>query len=75
MIGHPHPKWGEVPVAIVAGDESLTLEAIEPFLNERLARYKHPKALVFIDELPRNASGKVVKAQLRQSQSQEAPWT
>jgi fatty-acyl-CoA synthase len=49
----------------VAGDDSLTLAELEPFLNERLARYKHPKDLVIVTELPRNASGKVVKPQLR----------
>ncbi|CAJ1494409.1 fatty-acid--CoA ligase FadD5 [[Mycobacterium] kokjensenii] len=68
VIGRAHDKWGEVPVAIVAlaaeaGD--LTLTDLEPFLNERLARYKHPKDLVRVDALPRNASGKVVKPQLR----------
>ncbi|CAJ1498961.1 fatty-acid--CoA ligase FadD5 [[Mycobacterium] holstebronense] len=68
VIGRAHDKWGEVPVAIVAtvaGEAPLTLEDLEPFLNERLARYKHPKELVLIDALPRNASGKVVKPQLR----------
>ncbi|MEB3031721.1 fatty-acid--CoA ligase FadD5 [[Mycobacterium] nativiensis] len=65
VIGRAHDKWGEVPVAIIATGESLTLEDLEPFLNERLARYKHPKELVLIDELPRNASGKVIKPQLR----------
>ncbi|CAM3604647.1 fatty-acid--CoA ligase FadD5 [Smaragdicoccus niigatensis] len=65
VIGREHDKWGEVPVAIVAGDDSLTLSELEPFLNDRLARYKHPKDLVIVPELPRNASGKVVKPQLR----------
>ncbi|WP_046315949.1 fatty-acid--CoA ligase FadD5 [Mycobacterium sp. UM_Kg1] len=68
VIGRTHEKWGEVPVAIVAlvsGEAALTLTDLEPFLNERLARYKHPKELVLVDELPRNASGKVVKPQLR----------
>ena len=38
---------------------------LEPYLNEHLARYKHPKELVLVDELPRNASGKVTKHTLR----------
>ncbi|OBH15631.1 fatty-acid--CoA ligase FadD5 [Mycolicibacter sinensis] len=67
VIGRPDDRWGEVPVAVVAGDESLTLSDLEPFLNERLARYKHPKELVLVDELPRNASGKVVKPLLRKT--------
>lgn len=65
VIGRADDKWGEVPVAIVAGEKSLTLAGIEPFLTERLARYKHPKALIVVDELPRNAGGKVIKSQLR----------
>ncbi|UQE73704.1 fatty-acid--CoA ligase FadD5 [Gordonia sp. PP30] len=68
IIGRPHAKWGEVPVAVVVlmeGIESLTLAEIEPYLNENLARFKHPKDLVVVDELPRNAGGKVVKPKLR----------
>ncbi|MGV9781031.1 fatty-acid--CoA ligase FadD5 [Nocardia farcinica] len=72
VIGRSHDKWGEVPVAIVAlnnPDDELTLDELEPFLNENLARYKHPKDLVVVAELPRNASGKVVKVQLRKDYS------
>ncbi|MGI5222311.1 fatty-acid--CoA ligase FadD5 [Nocardia sp. CA-290969] len=68
VIGRAHEKWGEVPVAVVAlndPDGELTLAELEPFLNENLARYKHPKDLVVVAELPRNASGKVVKVELR----------
>ncbi len=57
-----------VPVAVVAlvpGADELTLAELEPFLNESLARYKHPKDLVVVAELPRNPSGKVVKFELR----------
>ncbi|MGW2662549.1 fatty-acid--CoA ligase FadD5 [Nocardia tengchongensis] len=72
VVGRPHEKWGEVPVAVVAlaaGIDELTLEELEPFLNESLARYKHPKHLVVVPELPRNASGKVVKVALRDQYS------
>ncbi|MEV6430831.1 fatty-acid--CoA ligase FadD5 [Nocardia sp. NPDC051463] len=72
VVGRAHEKWGEVPVAIVAlvdADTELTLAELEPFLNENLARYKHPKDLVVVPELPRNASGKVVKVQLRKDYS------
>jgi fatty-acyl-CoA synthase len=70
VIGRPHPKWGEVPVAIVAlgtpGQSGLTLGDLEEFLTERLARYKHPKALEVVDALPRNPAGKVLKTELRE---------
>ncbi|MFI6363024.1 fatty-acid--CoA ligase FadD5 [Nocardia sp. NPDC050630] len=72
VIGRAHEKWGEVPVAVVAlvdPDAELTLEELAPFLSENLARYKHPKDLVLVAELPRNASGKVVKVQLRKDYS------
>ncbi|WP_416062533.1 fatty-acid--CoA ligase FadD5 [Rhodococcus indonesiensis] len=68
VIGRPDPKWGEVPVAVIAlrpGHDDLPLDELQPFLDERLARYKHPKDVVIVEALPRNASGKVVKHQLR----------
>jgi len=69
VIGRPHDKWGEVPVAIVAlgalAQSDLTLDELSEFLTERLARYKHPKALEVVDALPRNPAGKVLKTELR----------
>jgi fatty-acyl-CoA synthase len=66
VIGRAHDKWGEVPVAVAAAtDDGLALADLEEFLNERLARYKHPKALEIVDALPRNAAGKVLKTELR----------
>ncbi len=66
VIGRPHHKWGEVPIAVVAVAESdLRLEDLDEFLNERLARYKHPKGMEIVDALPRNPAGKVLKTELR----------
>lgn len=73
VIGRPHEKWGEVPVAVVAlgtrpetpSNSPLTLSDLDAFLSDRLARYKHPKALEIVDALPRNPSGKVLKTELR----------
>jgi fatty-acyl-CoA synthase len=69
VIGRPHQKWGEVPVAIVAlgaaAQTEPTLAELGEFLAERLARYKHPKALEVVDALPRNPAGKVLKTELR----------
>jgi fatty-acyl-CoA synthase len=66
VIGRAHQKWGEVPIAVaaVAGDD-LRLDDLAEFLAERLARYKHPKALEIVDALPRNPAGKVLKTELR----------
>ena len=69
VIGLADERWGEVPVAIVAlgavSDESFDLGDLDQFLTERLARYKHPKALRIVDALPRNPAGKVLKTELR----------
>ena len=66
VIGRPHEKWGEVPIAVAAVSQAeLTLAALEEFLTERLARYKHPKGLEIVDALPRNPAGKVLKTELR----------
>jgi fatty-acyl-CoA synthase len=66
VIGRPHEKWGEVPVAVAAVTENgLKLADLDEFLTERLARYKHPKALEIVDALPRNPAGKVLKTELR----------
>ena len=66
VIGRAHDKWGEVPIAVAAvAGEQLGLDDLHEFLAERLARYKHPKALEIIDALPRNPAGKVLKTELR----------
>ena len=69
VIGVPHEDFGETPVALVVAerDSPPDREAITAELRTALARYKHPRALLFIDELPRNAMGKVQKNVLRDS--------
>ncbi|BBY23362.1 fatty-acid--CoA ligase FadD5 [Mycobacterium stomatepiae] len=66
VIGRAHEKWGEVPIAVAAvSGDGLRLDELDEFLTERLARYKHPKALEIVDALPRNPAGKVLKTELR----------
>ena len=65
VIGRPDQRWGEVPIAVAAVRQPLRLADLTAFLDERLARYKHPKSLEIVDELPRNPAGKVLKTQLR----------
>lgn len=56
--------WGFVPVAFVVAHTSITEEQILEFARENLAKYKLPKKIYFIDELPRNASNKLVRNKL-----------
>jgi fatty-acyl-CoA synthase len=67
VIGVPDDTWGEVPWAVltVRDGAAVTLEDVRARLDGRIARYKLPKNVVVIDELPRTASGKVRKADLR----------
>jgi len=63
LIGVPHPKWGEVGMAFVVAKPGadLTEEALLDFLAERLAKYKLPRRVVFLDELPKTVIGKIDK--------------
>ncbi|AMC84232.1 fatty-acid--CoA ligase FadD5 [Mycobacterium tuberculosis] len=66
VIGRADEKWGEVPIAVAAvKNDDLRIEDLGEFLTDRLARYKHPKALEIVDALPRNPAGKVLKTELR----------
>jgi fatty-acyl-CoA synthase len=69
VIGRPDERWGEIPVAVVAlgatAPKELTVADLDDFLTERLARYKHPKAIEVVEALPRNPAGKVLKTELR----------
>lgn len=66
VIGLPDEKWGEIACAIVVADQTKTNEAeIIAFCGERLARYKLPKKVTFVEAIPRNPSGKILKRVLR----------
>lgn len=68
VIGVPDDKWGEVGKALVvpAQDAAIEPEELLAYLDGRLARFKIPKYLEFVPELPKNAAGKLLKANLRQ---------
>jgi fatty-acyl-CoA synthase len=59
VVGVPDEQWGEVGKAVVVGDESLTLEDLETFLDGRLARFKQPTALAFVAEMPTSGPSKI----------------
>ena len=67
VIGRESEKWGESPVAVVVrADESLEGQEVLDFCQDKLARFKQPVAVHFIDQLPRNPSGKILKRLLRE---------
>lgn len=69
VIGLPHPDFGEAVFAVLVAQKGVDLEpdAVLAGLRDRLARFKQPKAAVVLEALPRNAMGKVQKAELRKS--------
>ncbi|WP_337181930.1 malonyl-CoA synthase [Shinella sp.] len=69
VIGVPHPDFGEGVTAVVVRtkDAALDEKAVLEGLKDRLARYKQPKRVLFVDDLPRNTMGKVQKNVLRET--------
>jgi fatty-acyl-CoA synthase len=70
VVGMPDARWGEVPRAFVvlrpgSGTGDVAAEALIAHCRARLASFKTPKEIVFLDVLPRNPSGKVLKRELR----------
>ncbi|MGV0738397.1 long-chain fatty acid--CoA ligase [Mycobacterium syngnathidarum] len=64
VVGAPDPEWGEVVVAFIVG--KVDPGVLDKHLLERIARFKRPKRYEFIDTLPKNSYGKVLKRELRE---------
>ncbi len=68
IIGVPHPDFGEgVTAIIVKQTDELTIDDVRAQLKTKLAGFKQPKKIFFVDELPRNVMGKVQKKALRET--------
>ena len=67
VVGVPHPRWVEAVVAVIVvkGGHSLSQDAVLAHCAQHLAGFKVPKAIVFMDTLPKNPSGKLLKRELR----------
>jgi acyl-CoA synthetase (AMP-forming)/AMP-acid ligase II len=68
VIGVPSERWGETVKAIVvlAPDRRASAQELMDFCRGRIAGYKRPRSVEFVEALPRNASGKVLKRELRE---------
>jgi malonyl-CoA/methylmalonyl-CoA synthetase len=64
VVGRPSEQWGEEVTAVVVAERPVAGERLRQYAAERLAPYKVPKRIEFAEELPRNAMGKVVRADL-----------
>lgn len=74
VIGIPSARWGESPLAVIVPTEGdLSAEVVLEFCKGKLAPFKAVKAVEFVETIPRNPSGKILKRELREQFSYEAP--
>ena len=75
VVGRPHREWGEEVVAFVVArpGAAVAAEALDRLCLDHIARFKRPRHYRFVDALPKNNYGKVLKTELRGRLSEEAP--
>jgi fatty-acyl-CoA synthase len=73
VVGVPDERWGEAGVAFVVAKEPVSDEVLLEHCRERLAKFKVPKRVRFVDALPMSAMNKVLKDELRALDTQEVP--
>ncbi|MFT4008950.1 MAG: AMP-binding protein [Nocardioidaceae bacterium] len=73
VVGAPHPKWVEVPVAFVVGRSGLEAADLVEYASSRLGKFKLPKEIYLIEEFPTNPSGKILKRELREQLPSRTP--
>ena len=68
MVGVAHPKWDERPILFIVknGLEDCEKDSIEDFLSDKIAKWWMPDDIIFVDELPHGATGKLLKTGLRE---------
>ncbi len=68
VVGLPDDYWGEIAVAVIAAKEGYTVDVTQvlDYCSGRIARYSCPREVIIVDQLPRNAMGKIVKEEVRE---------
>lgn len=80
VVGQPDPDRGQIVAAFiilrdgVAGDENTT-KRLQDFVKQQIAPYKYPRAITFVDDLPRTETGKLQRFRLRQQEVEKAKTT
>ena len=74
VVGLPHDYWGEVAVAVIAAKQGHTIDAAQilDYCSGRIATYSCPREVIIVDQLPRNAMGKIVKEDVRELVTQQS---
>ena len=65
VTGQPDERWGQVPVAFVVLRPGDVLPELDSYIEQQLAKYKHPKEIRVVEQLPRNASNKLIRRELK----------
>ena len=65
VVGRPHPEWGEEVVAFVVTRNKITTQELDDLCLQNIARFKRPREYRFVDSLPKNNYGKILKTELR----------
>jgi acyl-CoA synthetase (AMP-forming)/AMP-acid ligase II len=74
VIGEPEPDWGEQVVAyvVLAREQTVTVAELDSWCRQQIAAFKRPKRYEFVEELPKNSYGKILKTELRKRSGQSA---
>ena len=65
VVGRKHPEWGEEVVAFIVAKGALDVSELDALCLDNIARFKRPRDYRFVDALPKNNYGKVLKTELR----------
>jgi acyl-CoA synthetase (AMP-forming)/AMP-acid ligase II len=73
VIGAPHEKWGEIVIALLVVKSQVSESEMMVFSRKHLSGFKAPKLVIFVDSIPRNAGGKILKRKLRELYGTSSP--